>query len=132
MRRKRYMKTRFVFAAIVGVLLACSAYAQEASNTWAGVGLVLAAPNHAITIMGIVPNSSASQAGLKRGMVVEKIDGAPTDGMKLKECVDKVRGAAGTKVTLELVDPKNDTTNTVELTREKIVLPLPGAPARKP
>jgi len=110
---------------MAGLLLACSTFAQESSNSFVGVGLMLMAHGQVIEVMGIVPNSPASRAGLTPDLVIEKIDGTPTDGMKLKECVDKVRGAAGTTVTLELVDPKHDKTTTVELTREKIAIPPP-------
>lgn len=120
---------------MASLLLASSIYAQEPSNSFVGVGLVvgLTGTNHVTRVMGVVPNTSAAKVGLTRGLVIEKVDGTPTGGMKLKQCVDLIRGPEGTTVTLELVDPKHDTTNTVELTREKIVVlrgpahvPAPG------
>ena len=53
---------------------------------------------------------------------MQKIDGAPTDDSHLKDWVDKLRGKAGTKVKLELVDAANNKTNTVEMIREQIKL----------
>lgn len=118
------MKIRIALTAIAGLLLAGTTYAQS-SNSFDGVGLLLgtSGTNHVIKVMQVVPNTSAAKAGLTRGLVVEKVDGTPTVGMKLRQCVDLIRGPEGTTVTLELVDPSNDTTNTVELTREKIVVP---------
>ena len=71
--------------------------------------------------MKVLPNTPASKAGLAPGLVVRKIDGTATDGKLLKECVDMLRGGVGTKVKLELVDTANSKTNTVELTRERIL-----------
>ena len=65
--------------------------------------------------------SPASKAGLSAGLHLAKIDGLPTDGKSLKDCVEMVRGAEGTKVELELVDFANHTTNTVKLIREPIL-----------
>ena len=86
-----------------------------------GVGLALGVEDHTIKIMRVLPHTPASKAGLVPGLVVRKIDGTTTDGKLLKECVDMVRGAVGTKVRLELVDIENGKTNTVELTRERIL-----------
>jgi C-terminal processing protease CtpA/Prc len=69
-----------------------------------------------------LPNTPASKAGLSSGLVIQKIDGAVTDDHHLKNYVDMLRGAAGTKVKLELVDTLNRKTNTMELIRERILL----------
>ena len=86
-----------------------------------GIGVALGVEGQTIKIMKVLPHAPASQAGLVPGLVVREIDGTPTEGRLLKECVDMVRGAAGTKVRLELVDIENSKTNTVELTRERIL-----------
>jgi len=75
-----------------------------------------------IRIMDVVPNSPAEQAGLSAGLIIQKIDDALTTGMRLPECVERIRGPVGTKVRLELVDPDGNATNTVELTRQKLQL----------
>ena len=86
-----------------------------------GVGVALGVEGQTIKIMQVLPHTPASQAGLVPGLVVREIDGTPTEGKRLKECVDMVRGAVGTKVRLELVDIENGKTNTVELTRERVL-----------
>ena len=66
----------------------------------------------------IVPNSPASQAGLPAGLIIQKIDDVPTASKSLVECVNLIRGKAGTKVRLELVTSDGSKTNTMEITRE--------------
>jgi C-terminal processing protease CtpA/Prc len=124
------MKSGLIFAAIAGLLLTgCGKHVQrvqEAPRSIIGVGLMLRqSQGRPLSIMDVVSNTPASQAGLAPGLVIEKIDGTPTEGMNLKQSVDMMRGPEGTAVTLEVIDPKNDTTNSVTLTREKIALPQP-------
>ena len=88
----------------------------------AGIGVALAVRDHAVKIMTVLPNTPAAKAGLSVGLIVPKIDGTPTDDTHLKDWVEKLRGDAGTKVKLELVDAANGKTNTVELIREQIKL----------
>jgi C-terminal processing protease CtpA/Prc len=94
---------------------------NHAQERVTGVGVALGVEADTIKIMKVLPNTPASKAGLAPGLVVRKIDGTATDGKLLKECVDMLRGGVGTKVKLELVDTANSKTNTVELTRERIL-----------
>jgi C-terminal processing protease CtpA/Prc len=94
---------------------------SHAQERVTGVGVALGAEADTIKIMKVLPHTPASKAGLAPGLVVRKIDGTATDGKLLKECVDMLRGGVGTKIKLELVDIENGKTNTVELTRERIL-----------
>lgn len=85
-----------------------------------GVALDFDSKTRAVMITKVLPNSPASEAGLSAGLMIRRIDDASAAGKGLTECIGLIRGAAGTKVRLELVDPKQNTTNTVELTRRKI------------
>jgi serine-type D-Ala-D-Ala carboxypeptidase/endopeptidase len=84
-----------------------------------GTGLEIDEKTHTLRITKILPNSPASQAGLSTGLIVQKIDDAPTAGKSLAECTSFIRGAADTKVRLELVDLQQKHTSTVELTRQR-------------
>src|SRR5215469_13193614 len=118
------MKTRIILAVMVGLLLAGSSYSQESTNSIVGVGLQVGTPpGHTLTIMGVIPNSPAAIAGLMQGETVERIDGTPTTGMNIQQCVDLIRGPVATTVTLEVADPKDGTTHIVTLTRETISIP---------
>ena len=97
--------------------------AAGAQEHFAGTGLELSVKHDVLTVIHVMTNTPASRAGLSSGLVVQAIDGVPTRGKPLKDCVEMVRGDAGSKIRLTLVDPVNGTTNTVELTREKIAIP---------
>jgi hypothetical protein len=85
-----------------------------------GIALVSDPTNHAVRIIQVLSNSPAAQAGLYSGLVVQEIDGIPIAGRDLIECVGLIRGTAGTKVRLKLVNPNLPETNTVELVRQRI------------
>jgi C-terminal processing protease CtpA/Prc len=98
-----------------------------------GVGLMLASDGKtgAPVVRQIVPHSPAAEAGITPGLIVSKIDNRSLEGTTLRECVDLIRGEAGTKVRLELINPDAHETNTVELTRQKINL-RPGPRSTNP
>lgn len=72
--------------------------------------------------MKVLPNSPAAQAGLPEGLLIQTIDGQPTASKTLMECVRLIRGKPGTKVRLELITPDGTRTNTLEITRAKVLL----------
>ena len=62
-------------------------------------------------------NSPAARAGLKEGMLVQKVENAPTVGKSLTECHQMLRANGRPKVRMELIDPAGKTTNAVEVTK---------------
>jgi C-terminal processing protease CtpA/Prc len=84
-----------------------------------GARLDFDATTHALTVTKIFPGSPTSRAGLLPGLVVQKVDGISTADKSLTECLGLIRGEAGTKVRLEVVDPKRNQTNAVELMRQR-------------
>jgi RNA polymerase sigma factor (sigma-70 family) len=89
-----------------------------------GIGAVLMVDpkTRAIQIRRILPDSPASRAGLAAGLELQKIDDVPVSGITLAECVNRLRGPAGTTVRLELLVPDQRETNVVELIRQQIQL----------
>jgi thiol-disulfide isomerase/thioredoxin len=127
------MRASLIFAAMLGGLFLASASLAQESVT--GIGVALGRRHQALEIIHVLPNTPASKAGLSEGLVVDQIDGTSTHDKLLKDCVDMLRGAVGTKVKLQLIDTANGKTNTVELTREKISVSsadTPATPTRPP
>jgi len=85
-----------------------------------GIALDIDRETRTVRITKVIPNSPASLSGLSAGLIVQRIDDVPTAGKGLAECAALIRGASGTKVRLELVNPERKQTNIVELTRSKI------------
>ncbi len=94
----------------------------SAGTNAVGIGIALAfdAKTRTVRITKVIPDSPASESGLSPGLVVQRIDGVATVDKSLTECVGRIRGKPGTKIRLELFDPKQNATNRVELTRRRI------------
>ena len=72
----------------------------------------------ALVVIAPLADSPAEAAGLQPGDIVLAIDGVSVNGATLQEEVGKVRGEAGTNVTLSL--KRGDRTFDLEITRAKI------------
>src|SRR6266704_2854833 len=122
------MRAKLISAVMLSGLFFVSA--TRAQESVAGIGVALGVKEHAITILKVLPNTPASKAELSPGLVVHAIDGTVTDDKPLKDCVDMLRGAVGTKVKLEVVDRADGKARTVELTREKISVLAADGPSK--
>jgi membrane-associated protease RseP (regulator of RpoE activity) len=111
---------RIVFSLVIFTFLC--AFAAFGQRGPCGIGAVIVITHRVegdrLQIMGVASNSPAAQGGLAAGQVIHAIDGVPTMGLKLADCVRRIQGEAGTKVVLEVVDWRRGWTNSVELTRE--------------
>jgi membrane-associated protease RseP (regulator of RpoE activity) len=118
------MKLPFNFVMLT-FLCALVVYGQQ---TPCGIGAFLVITHRTegdrLQIVGVASNSPAARAGLASGQVICTIDGVPTMGLKLADCVRRIQGEAGTKVVLKVEDRRRGWTNSVELTREIV----PGDP----
>lgn len=75
----------------------------------------------------VFPDSPVGPAGLTKGMLVNKIDGARAETRPYAELVKMLREPAGTKVTVEMID-SNGATNVYELTRAAFFNRIPRTP----
>jgi CubicO group peptidase (beta-lactamase class C family) len=86
-----------------------------------GVALDLDKQTKSLVITKVFANSPAAQAGLSPGLIIQKIGDIPLDGKTLADSIKLLRGSAGTKVQLVLIDPAGKT-NSVEITRQKFLI----------
>jgi len=69
-------------------------------NSYAGVGVTVSERPDGIYIGEVFEGSPAAQAGLRAGDRFLKVDDQPLDGAKLDQLVNRLRGAAGTRVSV--------------------------------
>lgn len=87
-----------------------------------GVGMTLESVNGEITVVSPIAGTPADQAGIRAADKVLEIDGKTTKGMPLDTAVSKIKGKAGTKVTLTMVRGDAEPFK-VTLTRTEIRIP---------
>ncbi|MGD0573092.1 MAG: S41 family peptidase [Sedimentisphaerales bacterium] len=98
-----------------------SEFEQQMTNEFPGIGVEISRQNGQLTIGSLLPDTPAYSSGLDVGDVIEKVDGMPTKDVPLSCVVSRIKGPAGTKVTLTIL--RSGKTRDITLTRAKIVVP---------
>ncbi|MHB8987853.1 MAG: S41 family peptidase [Desulfobulbia bacterium] len=86
----------------------------------AGVGLEFAMKGGRHQVVSALPDSPASEAGIRRGDVILKIDGTPIGKLSLSEAAQRMQGKPDTKIRLTLLRDGADTPLDFNLTRRLI------------
>jgi carboxyl-terminal processing protease len=87
-----------------------------------GIGAQIGIKNNAVTVIAPISDSPAEKAGLKAGDIIAQINGEDTSGMNVDTAVSKIRGKAGTTVTLKLIRG-NATPIDLTITRADLTVP---------
>jgi carboxyl-terminal processing protease len=105
---------------------------QQLNNSFSGIGAELGKDADGnLQIIAPIAGTPAAQAGLQAQDLIASINGNSTAGISIDEAVNKIRGHAGTKVTLQVVRNKSQVLN-FTITRQDITVPsvntktLPG------
>lgn len=107
-------------------------FSQQLNNQFSGIGAELGADSNGnVEIIAPIAGTPAAKAGLQPKDVITTINGISAAGLSPDAAVSKIRGAAGTKVTLGILrDGKQQLSFTI--TRANITVPsvttkmLPG------
>ncbi len=88
-----------------------------------GIGTALDSDDKSglVRITRVFPKSSAAQAGLKAGLLIQSVNNISVVDKSLAECLNMMSGPAGTVIRLEIVDQQSDSTKTVELTKQSFL-----------
>jgi carboxyl-terminal processing protease len=87
-----------------------------------GVGIEVGQKNGRLTVIAPLDGTPAAKAGIRAGDIIAAIDGTDSRTLTIDEAINKIRGQAGSEVTLTIVrgsaPPKE-----VKITRELISVP---------
>ena len=92
---------------------------ESTSGEFGGLGIEVGSEDGFIKVVSPIDDTPASKAGIEAGDLIVKINGQPTKGLSLVEAVDKMRGKAGSKISLTLIREGGKPFD-VELTRAVI------------
>ena len=95
-------------------------FKDELAGTLEGIGAEIATKNQLLVVVSPLADSPAEKAGIKAGDYIQKIDGKETAGLAVDEAVGKIRGSAGTKVTLSVFHKGQTKPQDITITRAKI------------
>jgi carboxyl-terminal processing protease len=92
----------------------------DTSGQFGGLGLEVTQAGGLLKVISPIDDTPGAKAGIKPGDIIVDIDGHSTDGLDLDDAVTKMRGPAGTQITLTLKRNGISTPVVVTLTREII------------
>jgi carboxyl-terminal processing protease len=75
---------------------------SDSEGEFAGIGIEINREDNRLRIISPIDDTPAANAGLRAGDSIARIDGAPTDGMTLRNAVEKLRGPAGSVVRITI------------------------------
>ena len=93
------------------------------SGSVVGIGAVMSTVNGSPVIQSVIADSPADKAGLESGDTVLSVDGTLTRGESVDAVVSKIRGAAGTSVTLSILRTGASVPFSVTIVRAKVDVP---------
>ena len=119
-------------AAIAGVLTKLDPYSSYISpdelsrfkssveSQFGGIGIQITVDHDQLKILSPLVGTPAYRAGLESGDSIVEIDGKGTQGIELDEAVRRLKGEAGTSVSLTVVSAGTAKRRTVTVARELI------------
>lgn len=77
-------------------------FREGTQGEFGGLGIEIGAEDGLVKVVAPIEDTPAQKAGIKSGDLIVKIDDTPVRGLSLNDAVKKMRGAAGSKVTLTI------------------------------
>jgi carboxyl-terminal processing protease len=75
----------------------------QTKGSFGGIGIQVTMENGLVKVISPIDNTPAAKAGLKAGDYIAAINGSAVQGLNLDAAIDKMRGPAGSKITLTIL-----------------------------
>ncbi|MEJ7789114.1 MAG: S41 family peptidase [Thermoleophilaceae bacterium] len=98
-------------------------FEQSLRGEFEGVGMNVDEDRRGLRVVRVFDGSPAEKAGIEAGEFVTAVNGRSIAGVASQIATSRIKGKAGTKVRLEIVNPDEGTPRTLKLTRAKIEVP---------
>jgi carboxyl-terminal processing protease len=99
-------------------------FQQSVEGRFEGVGMNVDRDRRGLRVLKVFEGSPAERAGIKKGDFITEVDGRSIAGLSADVATARIKGPAGTTVSLELVDPESFEPRTLKLKRERIEIPI--------
>ncbi|WP_240744159.1 S41 family peptidase [Desulfopila sp. IMCC35006] len=100
---------------------------EETRGSFSGIGIEVTIKNDLLTVVSPIADTPADLAGLKANDTIIEIDGVNTKNMGPDEAIKKLRGPAGSSVTLSIHREGWDKLKVITLKRE--IIPIQSVKA---
>ena len=93
---------------------------EETTGEFDGVGIELGVKGDQLVVVSPIADSPAERSGIAAGDRVFAIDGASTRDMGLTDAIQRLKGAAGTKVVLQIMRDGFTAPQSLTILRERV------------
>lgn len=99
-------------------------FEESVNGSFEGVGMGVDQDPRGLRVLNVFDKSPAKRAGIHKGDFITRVDGKSIAGVSSDLATARIKGPAGSAVSLELVDPDTRKRRTVRLHRAKIEVPV--------
>ncbi len=100
---------------------------KSVKGEFCGIGIIVSTKNKVLEIISPMDDSPAFKAGVHAGDIITGINDKDISSMSMHECIDKLKGEAGTKITIKVYRKKEDKSLDFTITRKILTIsPVKG------
>ena len=97
---------------------------ESVSGHFEGVGMNVEQNKRGLKVLRVFDGAPAERAGIRRGDFILGVNGRSIAGVNSQVATSRIKGPAGTSVTLRVFTPGQETDRTVRVKRERIEIPV--------
>ena len=97
---------------------------ESVSGQFEGVGMNVEQDKRGLRVLRVFDKSPAERSGIRRGDFIVAVNNRSIAGVNSEVATSRIKGPAGTSVTLRVFTPGQDRVRTVRVKRERIEVPV--------
>jgi carboxyl-terminal processing protease len=97
---------------------------ESVSGKFDGVGMTVEEAERGLRVMSVFDGSPAKRAGIRAGDLIVAVNGRSIAGVNSEVATARIKGEPGTRVRLEVMDPKSEESRTLSVERKRIQVPI--------
>ena len=99
-------------------------FQESVEGEFEGVGMNVDQDRRGLRVVKVFEGTPARRGGIRPGEFITEVNGRSIAGVASDVATARIKGPAGTKVRLEVVDPETAAPRTLTLERERIEVPV--------
>lgn len=99
-------------------------FSEQTSGSYSGVGTTVTQARLGLRVAGVIDGAPADRAGIRPGDLIVSVDGRSIAGESSDVATARIKGKAGTSVTLGVIQPPRRKPKRVRLKRAKVTVPV--------
>jgi carboxyl-terminal processing protease len=97
---------------------------ESVEGRFDGVGMSVDQDRRGLRVLNVFAGSPAKRGGIRKGDFITEVNGRSLAGVSSQTATARIKGRAGTRVKLQVVDPESGNPRELTLERERIAVPV--------